>query len=117
MNQGKTMTPILKNGPEHSIEGILDADTSVEEEVAEPSMYRVFLLNDDFTPMEFVVLVLMKVFGKNEATATQLMLEVHQKGRAIVGVYTREIAETKTQLVNSFSRQHEFPLLCQFEKD
>lgn len=100
-------------------DGLLGTLPETEEsvEVAQPPMYRVVLLNDDFTPMEFVVHILMKFFGKNEQEATALMLEVHHKGQAVVGVYTREIAETKTHLVNVFAKQHEFPLLCQFERD
>ncbi len=91
--------------------------TDESTEVKEPSMYRVLLMNDDFTPMEFVVHILMKFFGKSETEATSVMLEVHNKGKAVVGVYTREVAETKTHLVNIFAKQHEFPLLCQFERD
>ena len=105
------------DGHDDRPEGGTQALVDTKDEVAEPPMYRVLLLNDDFTPMEFVVLILMKFFGKSENTATTLMLEVHQKGRAVVGVYSREIAETKAHLVNTYARQHEYPLLCQFEKD
>lgn len=110
---------ISNEGRGLNTEGSVDtqAITELEDDVAQPPMYRVVLLNDDFTPMEFVILVLIKFFGKSEARATALMLEVHQKGQSVVGVYTREIAETKTHLVNNFAKQHEFPLLCQFEKD
>lgn len=97
--------------------GGTQALVEAEDEVSEPPMYRVVLLNDDFTPMEFVIIVLIKFFGKSESAATSLMLEVHQKGRAVVGVYSKEIAETKAHLVNTYARQHEYPLLCQYEKD
>jgi ATP-dependent Clp protease adaptor protein ClpS len=110
--------PGTPSGPDDGRSGtqaVIDAEA--EDDVTQPPMYRVVLLNDDFTPMEFVVLVLVKFFAKSEAAATALMLEVHQKGRAVVGVYSKEIAETKAHLVNTFSRQHEFPLLCQYEKD
>jgi ATP-dependent Clp protease adaptor protein ClpS len=104
-------------GPGDEPAGRLQALLETEDEVTEPPMYRVLLMNDDFTPMEFVIVVLMKFFAKSEAVATTLMLEVHQKGRSVVGVYSKEIAETKTHLVNTYARQHEFPLLCQYEKD
>lgn len=109
----------MSNKDMSSDEGALDTITREEDEVeiSEPPMYRVLMLNDDFTPMEFVVHILMKFFNKSEGEATRLMLDVHHKGKAVVGVFTREIAETKTQIVNTYSKQHEFPLLCQYERD
>ncbi len=86
----------------------IEADTKVKK----PSMYLVILLNDDFTPMDFVVEVLMKFFGKSAELATLIMLQVHYQGRGVCGVYTREIAETKVALVNAYARSHEHPLLC-----
>ncbi|MFK8031967.1 MAG: ATP-dependent Clp protease adapter ClpS [Gammaproteobacteria bacterium] len=83
----------------------------------EPSLYRVMLLNDDYTPMEFVVDVLQKIFSLDRQQATRVMLEVHTKGEGVCGVFTYEIAETKVAQVNSFSRQHEHPLLCTMEVD
>ncbi len=83
----------------------------------EPSLYRVMLLNDDYTPMEFVVDVLQKIFSMDRQQATRVMLEVHTKGEGVCGVFTYEIAETKVAQVNSFSRQHEHPLLCTMEVD
>lgn len=81
-----------------------------------PSMYQVFLLNDDFTPMDFVVVVLQQFFGKRYAVAVKIMLEVHHQGKGVCGVYTRDIAETKVAHVNEFARLNEHPLLCKMEK-
>ena len=82
-----------------------------------PPLYRVILLNDDYTPMEFVVQVLEKVFGMDRKTATRVMLEVHTKGKGICGVYTYEIAETKVAQVTSLAQQHQHPLLCTMEEN
>lgn len=82
-----------------------------------PSMYKVLLLNDDYTPMEFVVLVLEKFFNKSKQEATDIMLHVHRKGVGICGVYTFEVAETKVSQVMDFARSHEQPLQCTMEKD
>lgn len=81
-----------------------------------PPLYRVILLNDDYTPMEFVVQVLQKVFGLDRNTATRIMLEVHTKGKGICGVYTYEIAETKVAQVTALAQQHQHPLLCTMEE-
>jgi len=81
-----------------------------------PSFYKVIVHNDDFTPREFVVHILQRFFGKDEATANHLMLQVHQQGSGIAGVFTHEIAETKAYLVNEYSREHEHPLKTTVEK-
>ena len=81
-----------------------------------PPLYRVVLLNDDYTPMEFVVEVLQKVFSLDRSTATRIMLEVHTKGKGICGVYTYEIAETKVAQVTGLAQQHQHPLLCTMEE-
>lgn len=81
-----------------------------------PPLYRVILLNDDYTPMEFVVRVLEKVFGLDRNTATRIMLEVHTKGKGICGVYTYEIAETKVAQVTGLAQQYQHPLLCTMEE-
>jgi len=81
-----------------------------------PSLYKVIMLNDDFTPMDFVVEVLMKFFALNEEKATQVMLTVHTEGKAVCGVYTRDIAETKAAQVNQYSSECEHPLLCEIER-
>jgi ATP-dependent Clp protease adaptor protein ClpS len=80
-----------------------------------PSLYRVVLLNDDYTPMEFVVDVLRKFFGMDVETATRVMLKVHTEGKGICGVFPREIAETKAVQVNDYARESEHPLLCDIE--
>lgn len=80
-----------------------------------PPMYKVVLLNDDYTPMEFVVRVLETFFQMGRDQATQIMLHVHTRGKGVCGVFTREIAETKAAQVNEFSRSHQHPLLCTLE--
>lgn len=81
-----------------------------------PRMYKVILLNDDYTPMEFVVHVLEQFFGMDREKATQVMLHVHTRGKGVCGVYTYEIAETKVAQVNDFSREHQHPLMCTMEE-
>lgn len=81
-----------------------------------PKKYRVVLLNDDYTPMEFVVQILTLFFGMNQEKATKVMLMVHTKGKAICGEYSYQIAETKVEQVNDYSRQHQHPLLCTMEE-
>jgi len=82
-----------------------------------PSMYKVLILNDDFTPMEFVVHVLERVFHLNHEKAFEIMLTVHLKGAAVVGVFTFEVAETKVSAVMEIARRNEHPLQCRMEKD
>jgi ATP-dependent Clp protease adaptor protein ClpS len=82
-----------------------------------PSLYKVLLLNDDYTPMEFVVHVLERIFNKGRDEATRIMLHVHQRGIGICGVYTFEVAETKVTQVMDFARQHQHPLQCTMEKE
>jgi ATP-dependent Clp protease adaptor protein ClpS len=82
-----------------------------------PSLYKVLMLNDDYTPMEFVVHVLEKFFGKNRADATRIMLHVHQRGVGVCGVFTYEIAETKVNAVIDYARRHQHPLQCTLEKE
>jgi ATP-dependent Clp protease adaptor protein ClpS len=81
-----------------------------------PPLFRVILINDDYTPMEFVVQVLEKVFSLDRNTATRIMLEVHTKGKGVCGVYTYEIAETKVAQVTGLARQNQHPLLCTMEE-
>ena len=85
--------------------------------VKKPSMYKVLMLNDDYTPMEFVVHVLERFFSKNSDEATQIMLHVHQKGVGICGVYTYEVAETKVTQTMDLARKHQHPLQCTLEKE
>jgi ATP-dependent Clp protease adaptor protein ClpS len=82
-----------------------------------PSMYKVLMLNDDYTPMEFVVHVLERFFGKNREEATRIMLHVHQRGVGVCGVYTYEVAETKVTQVMDLARQNQHPLQCTIEKE
>lgn len=82
-----------------------------------PSMYKVYLLNDDYTPMEFVIQVLMVIFHKDQEDATRIMLHVHQNGVGLCGVYTFEVAETKVAQVMDAARRAQHPLQCTMEKD
>ena len=81
-----------------------------------PAMYKVIMLNDDYTPMEFVILVLERFFNKTSEEATRIMLHVHQKGVGVCGVFTYEVAETKVQQVMDLAKQHQHPLQCTLEK-
>jgi ATP-dependent Clp protease adaptor protein ClpS len=85
-------------------------------EVAKPPLFKVFLINDDFTPMEFVVSVLQRFFTMSKEKATQIMLQVHYRGRGVCGVFTYEIAETKVNQVNEFARESQHPLMCSMEE-
>jgi ATP-dependent Clp protease adaptor protein ClpS len=85
-------------------------------EIKRPPMYKVLLLNDDYTPMAFVEYVLQKFFAMPEDMATRVMLSVHTQGKGICGVYTKDIAETKVMQVNEFSRHHQHPLMCTMEE-
>ncbi|WP_128253259.1 ATP-dependent Clp protease adapter ClpS [Falsirhodobacter deserti] len=82
-----------------------------------PPLYKVLILNDDYTPMEFVVHVLERFFGLDHAQAFQIMLTVHKKGLAVVGVFSHEVAETKVAQVMDFARRHQHPLQCTMEKE
>ena len=96
-----------------------DSDLAVEEarpRVKKPPLYRVVLLNDDYTPMDYVVDVLESIFGMHRMRATQVMLEIHMKGKGVCGVYNFEIAETKVAQVMGIAKQHQHPLLCTMEE-
>ena len=96
-----------------------DQDVLVETraKTERPPLYKVMLLNDDYTPMEFVVIVLERFFGMNHMQAFDIMLTVHKKGLAVVGVFSHEVAETKVAQVMDFARQHQHPLQCTMEKE
>lgn len=81
-----------------------------------PPLFKVILMNDDYTPMEFVVHILENFFLRDRETATRIMLEVHTRGKGVCGIYTHEIAESKVSQVNSYSRENQHPLLCTMEK-
>ena len=88
----------------------------VKPRLKKPPLYKVVLLNDDYTPMEFVVEVLQLFFRMDRPKATQIMLHVHTRGKGVCGVFTYEIAETKAAQVNDYSREHQHPLLCTLEE-
>ena len=106
----------LPTRPEQEADDTGLALETAKPELSRPSMYQVVLLNDDYTPMDFVVEVLQLFFGMNHEKATQVMLHVHTRGKGVCGVYVREVAETKVTQVNEFSRHHQHPLLCSMEK-
>ena len=81
-----------------------------------PPLFKVVLLNDDFTPMDFVVGILVKFFSMSEEKATQVMLHVHTRGVGICGVFSKDVAETKVEIVNDYSREHQHPLMCSMEE-
>jgi len=116
----RDMTSIVKmmsDKPEGG-DGRPDGDLAVQEakpKVKKPPLYKVVLLNDDYTPMEFVVEVLEIFFRMNREQATHVMLTVHTRGKGVCGIYTRDIAETKMTQVNQYSREHQHPLLCEVE--
>lgn len=87
-----------------------------KERTKTPSLYKVVILNDDFTPQDYVVHVLQKFFRKNVEEATELMLQVHRKGMGVAGIFTLEVAETKSAQVNDYSKNHNYPLKCVVEK-
>lgn len=86
------------------------------EQVKEPAWYKVLLHNDDYTTMEFVIMILETIFKKNQAEATRIMLSVHHQGIGVAGIFPLEIAETKASAVHDLARQHQFPLRCSVEK-
>ncbi|MDR3342762.1 MAG: ATP-dependent Clp protease adapter ClpS [Treponema sp.] len=98
----------LKNGTE--------VNTKKREKLKEPEEFRVILLNDHYTTMDFVVSVLVNIFHKNQEDANRIMLDVHRKGRGIVGHYPWDIAQTKVEQVHALARKHEFPLRCIIER-
>ena len=104
----------MSNGREKSSQ---QTEEKTEQKTEKPSLYNVFLLNDDYTTMDFVVDILGRIFGKNLTEATQIMLQVHKKGVGLAGVYPREIAETKVEAVHKMARENEFPLRCIMEKE
>lgn len=91
--------------------------TKTRTKTAKPALYKVLLLNDDYTPMEFVVLTLQRFFKMTIEDATRVMLHVHQRGVGICGIFTYEVAETKVNQVIDFAREHQHPLQCMMEKD
>ncbi len=102
---GKTRTSVTPESVE-----------AIKTDIQPPSMYQVILMNDDYTPMDFVIEILQRFFRMDIDTATQVMLSVHYEGKGVCGVYTADIAETKVEQVNRYARKHEHPLLCIMEQ-
>ena len=98
------------NNPKH------DHGLAVEDETIEPKQYKVLMHNDDYTPMDFVIFILKKFFDKSDLDATQIMLDVHNKGLGLAGVFSFEIAETKVMQVNQFAKNNQYPLKTSFEE-
>ncbi|MCL4409820.1 ATP-dependent Clp protease adapter ClpS [Aliidiomarina haloalkalitolerans] len=104
------MTWFSDSIPEHHL------DETTDLKLQPPRMYQVMLNNDDFTPMDFVIEVLVRFFRLDQEAATEVMLQVHHRGKAVCGVYSAEIAETKVVQVNQYAREHQHPLLCTMEQ-
>ncbi|WP_244192052.1 ATP-dependent Clp protease adapter ClpS [Komagataeibacter sucrofermentans] len=114
-------TPPRRNGgqdsPPGNDDGMIDVVIRTRPQTRKPAMYKVLMLNDDYTPMEFVVHVLERFFQKNREEATDIMLHVHKRGVGVCGVFTYEVAETKVTQVMDLARQNQHPLQCTIEKD
>lgn len=106
--------PLPPDHDSHSDELVI---TKYKPRTEKPPLYKVVLLNDDFTPMDFVILILKKFFMRSDAEASRIMLQVHSEGAGLAGIYTFEVAETKVYAVNEFSRRHKHPLKCIMEKE
>jgi ATP-dependent Clp protease adaptor protein ClpS len=113
----QTMSDDRPWGPDQDTEGDELVITRNKPRTDKPPLYKVLLLNDDFTPMDFVILILKKFFMKSDGEASRIMLQVHSEGAGLAGVYTFEVAETKVYSVNEFSRRHKHPLKCIMEKE
>ena len=119
----KSTTPIGSNdegdggkgAPDVRHDGLMLAEPKVN--TKRPPFFKVVLLNDDYTPMDFVTFILKDVFHKTHEESVSIMLEIHHKGVGICGVYTRDVAETKAELVTTMSRRNEYPLQCRVEKE
>ena len=112
-----TRRPFLMSGKTNGNDGETSVITKTRSKTERPPLYKVMLLNDDYTPMEFVVHVLERFFGLTHAQAFEIMLTVHKKGLAVVGVFSFEVAETKVVQVMDFARRHQHPLQCTMEKE
>ena len=110
-------TPITLGKPPTRTDGDEDLAVKTRPKTQRPPMYKVLLLNDDFTPMEFVIHILERLFGMTHAQAIEIVLTVHRKGIAVVGVFSHEVAETKVAQVMDFARRHQHPLQCTMEKE
>jgi len=104
-------------GEEPLNDGLLVLEPKTQPKTARPPLYKVVLLNDDYTPMEFVVQILKECFHKKTEEAVRIMMEVHTKGKGICGIYTRDVAETKIEVAIAYARLNEYPLQCVMEKE
>ena len=105
----------MSDKPQHYLDGPVVQEAKPQ--LQKPQLFKVILLNDDYTPMEFVVIILERFFAKNREDATRIMMHVHQKGIGICGIYTREIAETKVRQVLAYAQEHQHPLQCTMEPE
>ena len=112
-----TLSPRMMSDREDKRDGETSVIPKTRPKTQRPPLYKVLLLNDDYTPMEFVVHVLERFFGMSHAQAFEIMLTVHKKGLAVVGVFSFEVAETKVAQVMDFARRHQHPLQCTMEKE
>ncbi|SEP10833.1 ATP-dependent Clp protease adaptor protein ClpS [Salinihabitans flavidus] len=112
-----TLKPLLMSDKKDDDDGESGVAVKTRTRTKRPPLYKVLLLNDDFTPMEFVVHILERFFGMSHAQAFEIMLTVHKRGVAVVGVFSHEIAETKVTQVMDFARRHQHPLQCTMEKE
>ena len=112
-----SVLPIVMSGPKDDRDGEGQVVTKTRPKTQRPPLYKVLLLNDDYTPMEFVVHVLERFFGLSHAQSFEIMLTVHKKGLAVVAVFSVEVAETKVAQVMDFARRHQHPLQCTMEKE
>lgn len=112
----RTMSDNFPDDPDDG-QGDQQVITKYRPKTERPPLYKVVLLNDDFTPMDFVILILKRFFMKSDAEATKIMMQVHQDGAGLAGIYTFEVAETKVYSVTEFSRRHKHPLKCTMEKE
>ncbi|MBO6549847.1 MAG: ATP-dependent Clp protease adapter ClpS [Rhizobiales bacterium] len=122
LNLGSNINNIFCNSDEDDQNGNTGVTSpgiteKVKEKTRKPSLYKVLLLNDDYTPMEFVVHILEKYFNKNRSEAEKIMLHVHHRGVGVCGVFTYEVAETKVTQVMLFAQEHQHPLQCTMEKE
>lgn len=113
----KPLAPQMMSDDDNGDDFENDLLTKTRPKTARPPLYKVMLLNDDYTPMEFVITVLERFFGLSHAASFEIMLTVHKKGLAVVGVFTHEIAETKVTQVMDYAQQHQHPLQCTMEKE
>ncbi|GAA6212275.1 MAG: ATP-dependent Clp protease adapter ClpS [Rhodomicrobiaceae bacterium] len=122
LNLGSNINNIFCNSNEDDEDGNTGVTSpgfteKVKEKTKKPSLYKVLLLNDDYTPMEFVVHILERYFNKNRSEAEKIMLQVHHRGVGVCGVFTYEVAETKVTQVMLFAQEHQHPLQCTMEKE